>query len=197
MEVGFDLELIEKIPFFRKLWPDDLKCILSYTTTHTLSYGDFLFKQGQAPDGLYVLLVGKLQVLIEEKQGLKPIIVREIMPGQYVGEFGVFDGKPRSASIKAQQVSKLLFLPAKAFEIMILTQPSIAKYVLGKLCELVIDQAHDKIQNKDTLSMIRDKNLRPDIKNMKILCEILRENNKSLLGIGVKSKGVLFSSNPY
>jgi hypothetical protein len=65
------------------------------------------------------------------------------------------------------------------------------------LCELVIDQAHDKIQNKDTLSMIRDKNLRPDIKNMKILCEILRENNKSLLGIGVKSKGVLFSSKPY
>jgi hypothetical protein len=42
--------------------------------------------------------------------------------------------------------------------------------------------------------MIKEKNLRPDINNMKILCDIIRENNKTLAGIGSKVNGVLFST---
>jgi CRP/FNR family cyclic AMP-dependent transcriptional regulator len=192
MEIGLDLELVEKIPFFKKLWPAELQCILGYTTTHVLAYGDILFKQGDPPNGLYILLEGKLQVILQGNRVGSPIAVSEVLPGQYVGEFGVFDGKPRSASVKAQLSSKLLFLPSKAFEVMIITQPTIARYVLGNLCDLVIDQVHDKIKKEDVWNMIKAKNLRPDMKNMKILCEIIRENNKTLTGITSKGNGVLF-----
>jgi CRP-like cAMP-binding protein len=159
-----------------------------------LSHGEILFRQGDPPDGLYILLEGKLQVILQTKHVGSPITVSEVLPGQYVGEFGVFDGKPRSASVKAQLSSKLLFLPSKAFEVIIITQPTIAKYVLGNLCDLVIDQVQNKIQKEDVWNMIKAKNLRPDMKNMKILCEIIRENNKTLTGIVIKGNGVLFQT---
>jgi len=194
MEIGLDLELVERIPFFKKLWPAELQCILSYTTTHVLSHGEILFRQGDPPDGLYILLEGKLQVILQSKHEGSRIALSEVLPGQYVGEFGVFDGKPRSASVKAQLSSKLLFLPSKAFEVIIITQPTIAKYVLGNLCDLVIDQVQNKIQKEDVWNMIKAKKLRPDMKNMKILCEIIRENNKTLAGIVIKGNGVLFQT---
>ena len=194
MEVGLDLELVEKIPFFKKLWPADLQFILGYTKTLTLSYGSVLFKQGDPPNGLYILLEGRLQVILQSSSAADSVTIKEVLPGQYVGEFGVFDGKPRSASVKAQQSSKLLFLPSKAFEVMIVTQPTIAKYVLVNLCDLVINQVQNKIQKEDVWNMIKEKNLRPDINNMKILCDIIRENNKTLAGIGSKVNGVLFST---
>jgi hypothetical protein len=77
---------------------------------------------------------------------------------------------------------------------MIVTQPTIAKYVLVNLCDLVINQVQNKIQKEDVWNMIKEKNLRPDINNMKILCDIIRENNKTLAGIGSKVNGVLFST---
>jgi CRP-like cAMP-binding protein len=194
MEVGLDLELVEKIPFFKKLRPADLQFILGYTKTLTLSYGSVLFKQGDPSNGLYILLEGRLQVILQSSNPADSVAIKEVLPGQYVGEFGVFDGKPRSASVKAQQSSKLLFLPSKAFEVMIVTQPIIAKYVLVNLCDLVINQVQNKIQKEDVWNMIKEKNLRPDINNMKMLCDIIRENNKTLAGIGSKVNGVLFST---
>jgi hypothetical protein len=58
----------------------------------------------------------------------------------------------------------------------------------------VIDQVQNKIQKEDVWNMIKAKNLRPDMKNMKILCEIIRENNKTLTGIVIKGNGVLFQT---
>ena len=193
MEIDNNFSLIHKIPFFNNLQTNDLLCIMQYTKTHALAIDDFLFHQDDVPDGLYVLLEGKLKVtMFGNRIGDSSVTLAEVYPGQYVGEFGIFDGQPRSATVRAKESSKVLFLPSKAFEVMIITQPTIARYVLGNLCDLVIDQVHDKIKKEDVWNMIKAKNLRPDMKNMKILCEIIRENNKTLTGITSKGNGVLF-----
>lgn len=181
MELNTDYGLIQGIPFFKNLKTDDLLCIMRYTSMHSLAYGDYLFSQEDPSDGLYVLLSGKLKVsMFGSRVGDQSIVLAEVLPGQYVGEFGVFDGHPRSASVSALEFSKVLFLPAKAFEVILITQPLIAKFVMNNLCELVIKQPQLKILNAKVWGMIQTKALEANLKNMRTLCEIVRENNKSV-----------------
>ncbi len=122
--------------------------------------------------------------------GDQSIVLAEVLPGQYVGEFGVFDGHPRSASVSALEFSKVLFLPAKAFEVILITQPLIAKFVMNNLCELVIKQPQLKILNAKVWGMIQTKALEANLKNMRTLCEIVRENNKSVAHNQSTAKGI-------
>jgi CRP-like cAMP-binding protein len=191
LELNTDYGLIQDIPFFKNLKTDDLLCIMRYTSMHSLAYGDYLFSQEDPSDGLYVLLSGKLKVsMFGSRVGDQSIVLAEVLPGQYVGEFGVFDGHPRSASVSALEFSKVLFLPAKAFEVILITQPLIAKFVMNNLCELVIKQPQLKILNAKVWGMIQTKALEANLKNMRTLCEIVRENNKSVAHNQRTAKGI-------
>ena len=191
MEQNIDYGLIQEIPFFKNLKTSDLLCIMRYTTMHSLAYGEYLFSQDDAPDGLYVLLSGKLKVsMFGSKVGDASITLAEVMPGQYVGEFGVFDGQPRSASVSALEFSKVLFLPAKAFEVILITQPLIAQFVMDNLCELVVKQPRLKITNAKVWGLIKSKQLEANLKNMRTLSEIIRENNKTVAQAQSTAKGI-------
>ncbi len=191
MEQNIDYGLIQEIPFFKNLKTSDLLCIMRYTTMHSLAYGEYLFSQDDAPDGLYVLLFGKLKVsMFGSKVGDASITLAEVIPGQYVGEFGVFDGQPRSASVSALEFSKVLFLPAKAFEVILITQPLIAQFVMDNLCELVVKQPRLKITNAKVWDLIKSKQLEANLKNMRTLSEIIRENNKTVAQAQSTAKGI-------
>ena len=88
------------------------------------------------------------------------------------------------------EFSKVLFLPAKAFEVILITQPLIAKFVMNNLCELVIKQPQLKILNAKVWGMIQTKALEANLKNMRTLCEIVRENNKSVAHNQRTAKGI-------
>lgn len=191
MEQNIDYGLIQEIPFFKNLKTNDLLCIMRYTTMQSLAYGEYLFSQDDTPDGLYVLLSGKLKVsMFGSKVGDPSIQLAEVMPGQYVGEFGVFDGQPRSASVSALEFSKVLFLPAKAFEVILITQPLIAQFVMNNLCELVVKQPRLKISNAKVWDLIKSKQLEANLKNMRTLSEIIRENNKTVAQAQSTAKGI-------
>lgn len=191
MEQNIDYGLIQEIPFFKNLKTNDLLCIMRYTTMQSLAYGEYLFSQDDVPDGLYVLLSGKLKVsMFGSKVGDPSIQLAEVIPGQYVGEFGVFDGQPRSASVSALEFSKVLFLPAKAFEVILITQPLIAQLVMNNLCELVVKQPRLKISNAKVWDLIKSKQLEANLKNMRTLSEIIRENNKTVAQAQSTAKGI-------
>ena len=191
MEQNIDYGLIQEIPFFKNLKTNDLLCIMRYTTMQSLAYGEYLFSQDDVPDGLYILLSGKLKVsMFGSKVGDPSIQLAEVMPGQYVGEFGVFDGQPRSASVSALEFSKVLFLPAKAFEVILITQPLIAQLVMNNLCELVVKQPRLKISNAKVWDLIKSKQLEANLKNMRTLSEIIRENNKTVAQAQSTAKGI-------
>ena len=191
VEQNIDYGLIQEIPFFKNLKTNDLLCIMRYTTMQSLAYGEYLFSQDDVPDGLYVLLSGKLKVsMFGSKVGDPSIQLAEVMPGQYVGEFGVFDGQPRSASVSALEFSKVLFLPAKAFEVILITQPLIAQLVMNNLCELVVKQPRLKISNAKVWDLIKSKQLEANLKNMRTLSEIIRENNKTVAQAQSTAKGI-------
>lgn len=72
--------------------------------------GLYLFHEGDAPDYLYVVGEGRLQVLREES------VIAEAGRGEVVGELGVLLDAPRSASVRAVRDSTLVRLTKAQFD---------------------------------------------------------------------------------
>lgn len=68
--------------------------------------GGFIFREGDAPDGLYILVDGKIEICREDASG-KRFQIALVEPNSYFGEFGVLDGQPRSAAAAAVEDSVL------------------------------------------------------------------------------------------
>jgi CRP-like cAMP-binding protein len=64
-------------------------------------------ERGQHADSMYFLLVGELEVFIENEVG-EEILVASIWPGDFVGEMSLLTGEPRSANVIAKKNSTLL-----------------------------------------------------------------------------------------
>lgn len=171
---------ISSIPFFKDLSTAELLTILRIAKSRTFEQDENLFSQGDKSDGLYILLSGKLQIYIFSGfPGGMPKILAELSPGQYVGEMGLLDGQPRSASVKALCPSEVMFIPSDTFAMMLDSQPHIARVVIDSLCDLIVKQRKLEIK-QDTLELIQNKKLTPNLENMRILCGILRKHNKSV-----------------
>ena len=169
---------IDNIPFFTGLSAPDLMNIMSVTQTRKIEKGVNLFNQGDKSDGLYVLLSGKLQVYIFSGHiGGTNKVLATLNPGQYVGEFGLIDGEPRSASVSVMESGEILFLPALAFGIILDQQPHIADAVCGFLCDRIINLPKLKLTSEKAI-LIQEKRVKPSLSNMKTLCKIIREHNK-------------------
>jgi lysophospholipid hydrolase len=77
--------------------------------------GTTLFRQGEAGDALYLVVSGRLQVLVQAN-GEKPRVVAELGYGETVGEMALLEGEPRSATVLALRDSQVARLSSEAFE---------------------------------------------------------------------------------
>jgi predicted acylesterase/phospholipase RssA/CRP-like cAMP-binding protein len=80
----------------------------------TLERGRYLFRQGDPPDGAYVLVSGLLRVSVEDAGGGERTIAR-IRQGEILGEMSLITDDLRSASISALRDCELFRLPARVF----------------------------------------------------------------------------------
>ncbi len=74
-----------------------------------VSKDTYLFREGDAPDAMYILKSGELA--ITKTKGTSEIVLASLSPGGMVGEMAIFDMKPRSANVKAIKESEVIVLP--------------------------------------------------------------------------------------
>jgi CRP-like cAMP-binding protein len=88
----------------------------------------YLFREGDAPDAMYIIKSGKLAV-VKSKQNSE-IILAEKGAGGMIGEMAFFDNKPRSASVKALKDSEVVALPYKALHAQFQNFPEWCKAIM-------------------------------------------------------------------
>jgi NTE family protein len=74
---------------------------------------EWLFLEGDVADRLYLLLSGRLRVLVQGDDG--PRVLRLLGPGAAIGELAVLTGTKRSASVQAVRDSELLEIDSERF----------------------------------------------------------------------------------
>lgn len=62
--------------------------------------GEIIIKQGDPADHFFILVKGQVDIILQHASGAE-VLVGQLSAGQYFGEMGLLDNKPRSATVKA------------------------------------------------------------------------------------------------
>jgi CRP/FNR family cyclic AMP-dependent transcriptional regulator len=110
--VAFEVEVktLQKVPFFRDVDPAKLRLLAFVGDKMTYAEGEYVFRQGGAADGVYVILDGEVEISHDTADGEHVQLIR-FGTGMSFGEMSVLSGKARSVSAVA--ASKLCVLRIK------------------------------------------------------------------------------------
>ncbi len=107
-------ELLRRIPLLSDLTETDLHR-LARTANHVRAApGELVMTQGDAADGLYLVLDGEVEVL--SVQGGEEVLLSVEGPGSFVGEMALLEESPRSASVRAVVDSEFLVIGPDEFQ---------------------------------------------------------------------------------
>ncbi len=109
-----DIELLHKMPIFGGITKKTIGHLLEHTSTESLDAGEYFFKEGDQAECMYVIQSGR--VLVVKAFDKKELKIRYLDPGDCFGEMALIDMLPRSASVKAVEVTRVLKITTTALE---------------------------------------------------------------------------------
>jgi NTE family protein len=113
-------EFLRNVPVFAALAPDMLERVAGLAEDVGLDSGAWLFREGDAADGLYVVRIGHLEAIQGERE---PQRINTLTRGAVLGELALLNDSPRSASIRALRDSELLKIGKSHFDSLLQAEP--------------------------------------------------------------------------
>jgi len=133
-EVNYNFEpdevrdAIRKLKIFNSLNYEELKSIRDWTEVITVGPGDFVLKQAQQGEHMYVILEGNVEVFILDDDG-KIVVLASLNDGEYFGEHALMpDSKgKRNAYARADKEARLVKIPKDYFRLMLKRDSKLAE----------------------------------------------------------------------
>jgi predicted acylesterase/phospholipase RssA len=126
---------------------EQIEQIFSIAQTLHFEAGEFVFRQGEEENSLYIVLSGRLRVLLKNEKGTQ--VLGDISSGEPVGELALFTKEPRSASVVALRKSVVLQLNEEDYVLLVQQFPafanSLTKFVIERLRRNSFQQKTDAI----------------------------------------------------
>lgn len=126
--------IIDRFANFRAVSEFTLERLQEALIEINLPKGGILFRRGAFVDGFYLLSNGALKVSIDDNVG-REIWLAILGPGDLVGELGVIDNQPRSATVSALTTCTLLRLSKRDFDSLTQQDPQFYQCVVRPICE--------------------------------------------------------------
>ena len=130
-------EAEEALVFLAHATPDDWAKLIDHTEARRFAPGDLVVREGSAAQELYIVTRGSLEVLVEGEKAGELRKIAAIEPGSVFGEQSFFDGRPRSASVRAVSAGEIRSLTLAAFEVLAAKEPALARMVLFDLARIL------------------------------------------------------------
>ena len=126
-----------EVELFRHCTPKELARLASITDEAVLETGQVLCRQGEVATAAYVIDGGEANVKIGTQ------VIGTVGPGESVGEMGLLDYRPRSATVVASSPMKVYVINARRFESVLEDTPTLARSLLRELTGRIrgLDQA--------------------------------------------------------
>ena len=109
------------------------------TDTVQLAPGDFLFREGDKRDSMYVLLEGEMDIRLGN------YVVETAKEGALIGEMALIDESPRAANAVAKTACRLASIDKRRFHFLIQQHPYFATHVMKALA--------DRLRHMNTAAM--------------------------------------------
>jgi CRP/FNR family transcriptional regulator, cyclic AMP receptor protein len=125
--------LLRGVSIFADLDAGALTALERATEARDYPEGSVIVSQEEPGDALYVLVRGRVKVVLYGESGREVILSIFKTPGDFFGEMSLLDDQPRSATVMASERSRLLTLSRRDFQAHIAAQPRTALRVLKEL----------------------------------------------------------------
>jgi signal transduction histidine kinase len=107
-------EILRGLPYFSDLPEELLKAVCDLSEQIEVDAGTVIIEEGSTSEEMYVLIEGEL--VVTKHQMPHDVELARTAPGEVVGELALLDKAPRIASVSATMPSRLVRVPAEAFE---------------------------------------------------------------------------------
>src|SRR5207249_439447 len=107
--------VLKAVPLFASVPEEQLRMLTVVVTRKSVSRSTTIMAGGDATDSLYIVLSGRLKVMMSDSEG-KEVILAILGPGEFFGEMGLIDDSPRSASVVAMESCELLSVTKRDFK---------------------------------------------------------------------------------
>jgi CRP-like cAMP-binding protein len=105
--------LLQTAPFFRDLQPEERAEVATRFRPRRFGRGATIIEQGAAGGGLYLILVGEVEVLRRDEAG--EVELGRLGEGSYFGEMSLLKGADASATVRATRLCETVQLPPRDF----------------------------------------------------------------------------------
>jgi CRP-like cAMP-binding protein len=127
-------DTLRSTELLRTAKPDTIVALAAASRLRTLRRDEILFLAGDHPTSVCAVASGTLRVFTTSLAGTEPTFTL-LSPGALVGELGVLDEVPRSASVAALRAAEVVEVPARAFRAAYDNDPAIARRLVQLLAE--------------------------------------------------------------
>ena len=138
-------EKIVGFPIFQGFTLAGAQMLLERGTIKEYSDGEVLFKEGDLPTVVVLVLAGKMHVFVE-RDG-RELVLTDVGPGTILGELALLCGIPRSASVRASEKSAALQWSATAFRQMLLGDVSLSQRIFKESLRTLIEKEKALIES--------------------------------------------------
>jgi signal transduction histidine kinase len=107
-------EVLKQIPWFSNFSSAELESIERIGRICFTAQDEYLLREGDPGDSLYLILSGVVEVVRLNADGTE-ICLATLGTGQSIGELAIIDGGPRSASVRAKEPTELFAIPRRDF----------------------------------------------------------------------------------
>jgi len=116
MAVQFALnpQILKRVPLFSTFSEQQLSAVLAYVQHRRYPRNALIVRAGDETDALYIILAGRVKVLIQDDEGHE-VILSMMGPHDFFGEMGLLDDQPRSASVETLEPCEMLRLSKAGF----------------------------------------------------------------------------------
>ncbi len=128
-------EALHRVEGFSELPLDGLARLADQGVRRSFIAGTQLIVQGDVSDRMYLILEGHVSVERAHPDMLEPLVLAELGPGDVVGEMGLLDTGPRSATVVAIDDTQALELSAAALSETVAQHPEVSGALLRILTQ--------------------------------------------------------------
>jgi HEAT repeat protein len=115
---------LKSAPIFAEVEGEELAALADIALEHEFQPGEIIFEENQAPHHLYLIVEGKVEVFRRVNDAERPLA--NLGEKECFGEMAILDDQPRSASVRAIELTTVLKIDRGSFRELILERPQIA-----------------------------------------------------------------------
>jgi CRP/FNR family transcriptional regulator, cyclic AMP receptor protein len=130
------VDLIARSGFFYGFAPNEINLLAEWVKAYSVPAGAFILREREGDNCLCILVEGSVNIY-KKSEPDKHVKIATVRPHESIGEMGVVDGKPFSASVIASTDSTILIITKDEFDTLIIGNEKLGVKLLRNIASII------------------------------------------------------------